>query len=156
MVEVASKADIGYQDELWIGRTVDETTTWTQILGITELAAPQKVPEDIDVTHMQSPGRSRETIPGLLAIGDWSQDLQYWPGEAHDTLLEELAADTEAGERELVLIEFLFATGATPKRRTYSGYVNEYTPNASVGEVRTVTLGLKLFDRQATNDRVIA
>jgi hypothetical protein len=34
--------------------------------------------------------------------------------------------------------------------------VNEYTPNASVGEVRTVTLGLKLFDRQATNDRVIA
>jgi hypothetical protein len=156
VVEVASKADIGYQDELWIGRTVSSTTTWTQILGITELAAPSKVPDDIDVTHMQSPGRSRETIPGLLAIGDWSQDLQYWPGEAHDTLLEDLAEQTETGDREIVQIEFLFATGATPVRRTYSGYVNEYTPQGSVGEIRTVTLGLKLFDRVTPNPRTIA
>jgi len=153
MVEVASKADIGYQDELWIGRTVASVTTWTQVYGLTELNAPQKVPEDIDVTHMQSPGRSRETIPGLLAIGDWSQDIQYWPGEAHDVLLEELAAKTETGDRELVQIEFLFVGGA---RRTYSGYVNEYTPSGSVGDVRNVTLGLKLFERTPTNARPIA
>jgi hypothetical protein len=146
MVEVASKADIGYQDELWIGRGTG-SVTWTQILGITELSAPQKVPEDIDVTHMQSPGRSRETIPGMLAVGDWSQDIQYWPGELHDVLLEELAAKSETGDRELVQIEFKFLGGA---RRTYSGYVNEYTPQASVGDVRTVTLGLKLFDRIAS------
>ena len=155
MVEVASKVGIAYQDELWIGRTVATVTTWTQILGIEELAAPSKVPEDVDVTHMQSPGNSRETQPGLLSIGDWSQDLQYWPGESHDVLLEDLYGETESGTRELVLIEFLFENGATPVRRTYQGYVNEYTPQGSVGDKRTVTLALKLFDRQAANVRVI-
>lgn len=156
MVEVASKVGIAYQDELWIGRTSGGTTTWTQILGLEELAAPSKVPEDIDTTHMQSPGRSRETAPGLLSIGDWSQDLQYWPGEPHDLVLEELYASTETGARELVEIEFLFENGATPVRRTYSGYVNEYTPQGSVGDKRTVTLALKLFERITPNPRTIA
>lgn len=155
MVEVVSEATVGWQEELWIGRTVASITTWTQILGLEELNAPSKPPEDIDVTHMQSPGRSRETVPGLLPVGDWSQDLQYWPGSNHDVLLEELAADTEAGNRETVQFEFLFTDGGTPVRRVYSGYVNEYTPQSPLGDKRMVTLGLKLFAR-GTATRVIA
>jgi hypothetical protein len=94
-------------------------------------------------------------VPGLLSIGDWSQDLQYWPGEAHDTLLEDLYALTEAGTRELVEIEFLFNNGSADVRRTYSGYVNEYTPQSTVGDKRTVTLALKLFERIDPNPRTV-
>ena len=153
-VEVPSQADIGYQDELWIGRTPEGggTVEWTQILGIETLNTPEKIPEDIDVTHMQSPGRTRETIPGLLAAADWSQEVQYWPGHASQLLLDELAALNETGEREDVLVEF----GVGGVRRTYRGYVNSFTPTSSVGEKRMANLSMKIFERQATNPRTVA
>lgn len=152
MTGVASEVDVAYGDQLWIGRTVGETTTWTEILGIETLNFPTKAPEEVDVTHLRSPGRSRETIPGLMPVADWSQAIQYWPGEDHDVLLESLYAVAEGGERELVLVEFFVEGGA---RRTYSGYVDDYTPQGTVGDKRMVNLGLKLFDRQETNPRTL-
>lgn len=147
-----SQVDIAYEWELWIGRTSGQTTTWTQILGFESLPYPQQVPEDVDVTHMQSPGRARETMPGLLPVADWSQDKQLW-NDAGDTLLDDLADLTAAGTKENVLIEFNIA-GAM--RRTYLGYVNVFTPNGTVGDKAMATLGLKLMARQETNARVIA
>ncbi|KEP68434.1 hypothetical protein DL1_11945 [Thioclava dalianensis] len=152
MVEKVSQADIAYQEELWIGRTVAEATTWTQILGIKELSMPESVPEDVDATHMQSPGRTKETIPGLLPVADWSQDKQYWAGDPGDVLLDELAALTEAGTSEDVLVEFKI----DDSRRTYRGYVNSFTIGGTVGELRMATVAMKIFERQATNDRVEA
>ncbi len=153
MAEVASQAEIAWNDELWIGRTPtgNGATTWTQILGIEELNAPERTPDDVDVTHMQSPGRTRETIPGLMSVADWSQDMQYWPKHASQVMLDTLATLTETGKSENVLIEF----GVGGIRRTYRGYVNTFTPQASVGEKRMVTLGLKIFERQSTNPRTI-
>lgn len=150
MAEFASQADIGYQDEMWIGRTAGGGATWIQIGGIESLPFPEKVPEDIDVTHMQSPGRSRETIPGLLSVGEASLEKQYWPAHEGDILLEELAALSEAGTPENVLVEFHIDGGA---RRTYRAHVVGFTPSPSVGEKRMVTVNLKVFERQATNDR---
>jgi len=155
MVEVASKADIGYQDELWIGRTASGgggTVTWTQILGIETLNLPERTPEEIDVTHMQSPGRTRETIPGLMAAADWSQEMQYWPTDASQELLETLAGLTGEGTKEDVMVEFVVGGG----RRTYRGYVNNFTPQSSVGEKRMATLAMKVFERVTPDPRVIA
>ena len=153
MVEVASQVDIGWQDEMWIGRTPSAggAITWTQILGVEEVAMPEKTPDDVDVTHMQSPGRSRETIPGLLAAVDWTQDMQFWPDHASQILLDELAELTEAGTPEDVQVEFVVGG----MRRTYRGYVNAFTPSGSVGDKRTVSLAMKIFQRLA-NSRVVA
>lgn len=150
-VEVPSQADIGYQDELWIGPFEGNTvvTEWTQILGIETLGTPEKTPEDIDVTHMQSPGRTRETIPGLLSSADWSQEIQYWPGHASQILLESLATLNETGGKENVLVEFV--VGGI--RRTYRGYVNAFTPTSSIGEKRMANLSLKIFERITENPR---
>lgn len=154
MVEVASKADIGYQDELWIGPVGagGTVTEWTQVLGIESLNTPEKTPEDIDVTHMQSPGRSRETIPGLLAVADWSQEMQDWPTDPGQILLDELAALNEEGLREDVLFEF----NVGGRRRTYRGNVSSFTLSSSIGEKRMNTMAAKVFERQATNPRTVA
>lgn len=154
MPEFTSQADVGYQDELWIGRTPSGggATEWTQIGGIESLPFPEKIPEDIDVTHMQSPGRSRESIPGLLAVGEASLEKQYWPQHPGDILMEELAGLSEAGTGENVLIEFGIDGGA---RRTYRGRIDAFTPSPSVGEKRMVTVAMKVFDRQVTNPRVV-
>lgn len=151
MVEWASQAEIAFQDELWIGRTVDGTVEWEQIGGITGLPFPERTPEDQDVTHMQSPGRTRETKPGLMPVAEASVEKQYWPDHAGDLLIEELATLTETGAPEDVLIELKIFEGA---RRTYRGRINSYTPSSTVAEIRMATLAMSIFDRQPTNPRV--
>lgn len=152
----AFEGDIAYDWELWIGRTVGQVTTWTQIYGLDSLPFPEQVPEEIDVTHMQSPNRTRETEPGLLSVADWSQEKQLWPDDDGDDLLSTLAELTEAGTKEIVLIEFAVNVGGTLAiRRTYRGYVNAYTPTGQVGGVARANLSVKIMDRQPTNPRVI-
>ena len=155
MGQTASQVDIAYDWELWIGRTVDSTTTWTQIRGFEGLPFPEQVPEDVDVTHMQSPGRTRETIPGLLPVADWSQEKQLWPEDDGDILIETLAALTESGDKEDVLFEFNLDPDGSSLRRTYRGYVNSYTPTGTVGDKAMANLSVKIMERQATNTRVI-
>lgn len=159
MPQTEFAGDIAYDWELWIGREtgteMEPETTWTQIFGFESLPFPAQTPEDVDVTHMQSRGRTRETIPGLLPVADWSQDKQYWPEDDGDILLETLAGLTAAGTREEVLIEFNLDPAGTAARRTYRGYVNNYTPTGTVGDKAMATLAMKIMDRQVTNTRTI-
>lgn len=159
MGQTASQVDIAYDWELWIGRetgTVEvPATTWTQIRGFEGLPFPEQVPEDVDVTHMQSPGRTRETIPGLLPVADWSQEKQLWYADDGDILLETLADLTEAGNKEDVLFEFNLDPDGTSIRRTYRGYVNSYTPTGTVGDKAMANLSVKIMERQASNTRTI-
>lgn len=159
MGQEPSQAEIAYDWELWIGRTEivaeEPVTTWTQILGFETLPFPEQAPEDVDVTHLQSPGRTRETIPGLLPVADWSQEKQLWPEHDGDILIEALAALTEAGEKEDVLLEFNLDPAGTSIRRTYRGYVNSYTPTGTVGDKAMAALSVKIMERQATNPRAI-
>ena len=158
MAQKAFSGDVAYDWELWIGRESSagaDDHTFTQIFGFEGLPFPDQVPEDIDVTHLNSPGRTRETIPGLLPVADWSQDKQLWAADAGDVMLESLAALTAAGTQENVLIEFNIDPAGTKARRTYRGYVNRYNPTGTVGDKSMGSLGIKILDRQAANARVI-
>jgi hypothetical protein len=155
----ASQAQVSYNDQVWIGRQTGTAeapvTTWTQILGLEPVPFPENVPEEIDVTHQQSPGRSRETRPGLSPAVDATLEKQMWLGHAGDTLLITLADAYEGGTREDVLIEFLI-DASQPLRRTYRGHIISYIPQATVGDKRMASVGMKIFERQATNPRTIA
>jgi hypothetical protein len=142
----ASKADIAYEWELWVGRESETPGTYdfTQIFGLEDLPFPQQVPEQIDVTHMQSPGRAREEIPGMLPVAEASLTKQYWPDDDGDILLEALADLAAAGDKEDVLFEFYIPDGA---RRTYRGYVNAFNPTGSVGDKAMVAVEMRIFNR---------
>lgn len=158
MVQKAFAGEIAFDWELWIGREATPGAgmhTFTQIYGFESLPFPEQVPEDIDVTHLQSPGRTRETIPGLLPVADWSQEKQLWAADPGDIMLGTLAALTSSGDKEDVLIEFNIDPAGAAVRRTYRGYVNSYTPMGGVGEKAMGALAIKILDRQATNARVI-
>lgn len=159
MAEKEFGGDITYDWELWIGRESApgaDDHAFTQIYGFESLPFPEQVPEDVDVTHLNSPGRTRETVPGLLPVADWSQEKQLWDGDAGDTILEALAALTAAGTKEDVLIEFNVDPAGSSIRRTYRGYVNGYTPTGSVGDKAMASLSVKILDRQSTNARTIS
>lgn len=151
--------DIAYDWELWIGRESVAGAgdhVFTQIYGFDSLPFPDQVPEDIDVTHLNSPGRTRETIPGLLPVADWSQEKQLWASDAGDILLEELSELTADGSKEDVLLEFNIDPSGASVRRTYRGYINSYTPTGTVGDKSMGSLSVKILDRQPTDARVIA
>lgn len=156
MAQAASQVGIAYDWELWIGRGASGSEVWTQIYGFESLPFPQQAPDDIDVTHLNSPGRTRETKPGLLPVADWSQEKQMWPSDDGDILLEALVALTDAGTKEDVLFEFNLRPDGTGSRRTYRGYVNMFTPTGTVGEKEMSELSVKIMERQASNARTIA
>lgn len=145
MVEVASQVDISYQEELWIGRQTAGTGpfTYTQILGVETVAMPERTPDEIEVTHQQSPGRTREMIAGLMSAADYSQELQFWPEHASQVALMALADLTEAGTIEHVHISMV--VGGI--QRTYRGYVNNFIPSGTVGDKRMASVSFKIFER---------
>lgn len=142
MPQQFSMVDIGYGTTVRIGRGAGPT--WIDIMGAEKASVPSQPPEDIDVTHFQSPGNTRETKPGMKAVADYSLELQYWTGSATDTLLQELSDLTGAGMRELVLLE-ITPNGGTAV--TYQCYVNEYVPSMSVAEKQMVTASFKVMAR---------
>jgi hypothetical protein len=142
MPEQLSQVDIGYGTVVRVGR--GQTPTWTQIMGGENVALPVQPPEDIDVTHQQSPGRTRETRPGLKPVADYSMELQYWPGSDTDELLNELDELTAVGNREIVLFEITPNGGRT---YTYMAYLNSYIIQSPVGDKQMATAQWKIQAR---------
>jgi len=147
MPEALSQVDIGYGTVIRVGRGLGPT--WTQIMGGEQAGVPSQPPEDIDVTHFQSPGRTRETKPGLKPVADYDLELQYWPDSETDILLRELADLTSAGEREIVLLEITPNGGST---WIFQSYLNEYVPSMSVAEKQMVTARWKVMARVIAED----
>lgn len=147
MPEALSQVDIGYGTVARVGRGVGPA--WTQIMGGETAGIPSQPPEDIDVTHFQSPGRTRETKPGLKPVADYELELQYWPNSDTDILLMELADLTAAGNREIVLLEITPNGGST---WVFQAYLNEYVPSSSVGDKQMVTARWKVMARVLVGD----
>ena len=146
--ELASQADVSWQDELWIGRQTGGTGpfTYTQVFGVETVGMPEKTPDDIDVTHQQSPGRSRETIPGLLSAAEFSQELQFWPAHSSQIALDALASLSEAGTPEDIHV--VMVVGGL--QRAYRAHVTSFTPSGTVGDKRMSTCAFKVFERITT------
>jgi hypothetical protein len=57
---------------------------------VTSITPPSATLDQIDVTHMTSPNRNREFIPGLNDTGECSFEMNYVPGSTSDDRLLEL------------------------------------------------------------------
>lgn len=114
MAETA--ASIGYGSFFHISR--DNEATWTELAEIFDITPPNDTVDEVDATHMQSPNRTREFIPGLIDPGEASFEMNFIPGSASDLLITEIKS---AGER--VKCRVTFPNGVTWK---FSGWVSGY------------------------------
>ncbi|MDF1801724.1 phage tail tube protein [Thalassovita sp.] len=119
----SSGAVRGYGSTVRIGR--GETPAWTKLTGVEEFDFPDQTPDDVPVTHLESPSDTEEGIPGMKKLAAWSLNMHYVPGNASDVLLMALA-DT----REAVLLE-LTAVGAGAVQ--YAAYVKSWRPTGIKG-----------------------
>lgn len=114
----SSGVTLGYGTMVRVGRGL--VPTWTQMIGFDDVQFPDQTPTDIDVTHLNSPGRTEESIRGLNTVATLSLPLHYVPGSETDILLTDLEAQ---GSDEDILLEITPSGGGA---HVWAAYVNSY------------------------------
>jgi hypothetical protein len=131
-------AIIGYDVGLSV-ETAAGSGTFVELAEITNITPPSDSVDDIDATHMKSPGRVREFISGLSDPGEMSLDGNYLPGSATDAFI---IAWRLSGETRAVRI--IYPASLSVNYDQFPGYVKSYTPTMAIGEKMGFTLGLKV------------
>lgn len=137
-----SKAMIGYDTRFEI-ETAPGSGTYVELEEVYEITPPSSTIDKIEVTHMRSPNRRREYIPGLTENGSASLSMNYVPGSASDLRIEELRINGT-----VLSMRITYPNGVTV---TFDGFVEEYTPAIPVDDRLTASVSLSV-----TGDIVIA
>jgi hypothetical protein len=72
-----------------------EPAAYFEIGEVINVTPGEATADRIDATHMQSPNRRREYIPGLIDNGEASFEINWIPGNPTDVLLGELFESRE-------------------------------------------------------------
>ena len=129
-----SDASIGYGSFFHISR--DNGATWLQIAEVFDITPPSDTVDQVDVTHMQSPDRRREFVPGLSDPGSAGFEMNFVPGSASDLLIQEIRA---AGEQVVCRITFPNAV-----EWKFTGQVESYEPAVPTEDKMTATVSFKV------------
>jgi hypothetical protein len=119
----ASNAMLGFGSVFQI---VDDNSPdlYVDMSEVTSIKPPSAKLDQIDVTHMQSPGRRREFISGLIDGGEASFEMNFIPGSVSDLRLNTLLAlPVGASRRRSCRISF--PNGVT---WTFDAELTGYTP----------------------------
>lgn len=127
---------IGHGTVVRIGRGA--TPVWTTLTGCEDVTFPNQQRADEDVTSMDSPNETEESIAGLRAAADWKLTKHYVPDDAEDDLLTDLVST-----REKVLLEITPPGSTTPRK--WQGYVKGWTPTMPVKGAMKADLEMRIM-----------
>lgn len=77
-------AKTGWGGEFWLANA---SAALTELVEVVSFTLPNGEAETIEATHLKSPNRRREFIPGMIDDGDIEVVLNYVPGSATDILV---------------------------------------------------------------------
>lgn len=140
-------ARIGWGGKVYLA-TDNTEDTLTLLSEVIDTTFPQDEAEEVDVTHLNSPGRRREFISGLIDGGEVTINLNYTPGSATDLLL---TAALEAGTTRKVrfVVPSEAGDGSADWNFTTSGFVKRYAPDTmSAGEKITAVAVIRITGAQ--------
>lgn len=129
-----TEAKIGYGSKyaIWdAGLTVPAFVEVAEVINIT----PGEATADrVDATHMQSPGRRREYISGLIDNGEASFEINWVPGSDTDERLRDLFSSGETVEHKIT-----FPGGIT---LTYDASIIGFSKVIPIDDRMTATITL--------------
>lgn len=126
---------IGYGTTISVRRATPATAHELDLLQDVEL--PDEQADEVDVTHMKSPGRRKQFIAGLIDSGELGVPMNYIPGSPTDVMLKEIKA---SGENVLLDITL----PGTTEPETFSGFLRGYARTAPVSDKMTATATFRL------------
>lgn len=124
---------IGYGHVLEIALT-STPTEFTYIKEVYDATPPADSDDQVDATHMQSPNRRREYIPGLTDSGEAAYEMNYVPGSVTDKFLRSIRG-------KLLVIRQTFANGV---QIIFNGSRQGYETAIPLDDKMTATLTLKV------------
>lgn len=149
-----SDAMIGYGTRFYMAATAGATTL-TKLAEVTSVAPPEETVAEVEVTHYESPNRTREFIAGLNDAGSMTLEMNWIPGSATDELLA-----VARGDRAVRICRIVTPPGDDSRQFTFPAYVSGYTRTLPIDDkmVATVTLrvaGAVTEEDAATDPTVI-
>lgn len=126
---------LGYGSTVRIGRGA--TPTYTELALIGDLDMPDEQIDEVEVTHMKSPGRRRQFIAGLIDSGELTIPMNYIPESDSDVMCKELKTSGEE-----VIVEITLPGMTTPE--AFTGFVNGYGRAAPVDDKMTAEVTFRL------------
>ncbi|WP_157014895.1 phage tail tube protein [Mesorhizobium xinjiangense] len=128
-----TEASIGYGITFEMA-DVATPTDFTYLAEIYNLTPPSDTTDNVDVTHMQSPNKTREFIDGLTDPGEASFEMNYVPGSASD-----LALIAAKGKRKWNRITF-----PNGVQVLFTGTRQGYEKSAPTDDKKTATVTWKV------------
>lgn len=136
-----SQAMLGYGSTFEIATSgASPTGSFVSLGEIFNIKPPSANVDMIDVTHMQSPNRTREFISGLIDTGECSFEMNYIPGSAGDLeLWEILELAVGVSRRRNCRIRY-----PNTVAHSFSAELQTYEPNVPTDDKMTATVTFKV------------
>ena len=113
---------------------------YTTVAEVMDITPPQAEADDIEATHMESPGRRKEYIQGLIDGGEATFQLNWIPDNPthdHITGLKALQRSGETVPWRLRLPDDVLIWN-------FPAYVKSFNPEIPVGDKMTASVTLKV------------
>lgn len=135
---MTTDARIGYGTKYGIRRSGGAVVQIAEVINVT----PGEATADrIDATHMQSPGRRREYIGGLIDSGEASFEINWLAGSDTDVLLRDLMRTGETADHIIT-----FPNGVTVE---YEAVVTGFSKAVPLDDRMTATITVAVSGEEA-------
>lgn len=129
-----TQAMIGYGSLYEILDTSQSPDEWVAIAEVYNVTPPSFTADRVEATHMQSPNRTREYIPGLITPGAASFEMNFIPGSDADALIREMQENGTTTEHRIT-----FPNDVT---WTFTASIESYEPAAPTDDRMTATVNI--------------
>lgn len=145
-----SSALLGYGSYFQV-EDQNSPTVFNYITEVFNITPPTFTVDQVDVSHMQSPGRIREFISGLIDPGEAGFEMNFVPGSESDQLLFDWM-NTAAGVTRRRTCRVIFPpTSAGTYYWEFSGEITGYEPTLPTDDKATATVTIKVTGTITTN-----
>lgn len=141
---MATQAMIGHGTRVAILDSNASPPDYVTVAEVTNVTPASLARDAIDVTHVQSPDKWREFIPGLRDAGEVTFEMNFIPkGDGFSQILASFNSD----EVQTLRITFPDGTGGSPDDATVwiiSGFITAFEPDAPVDDKMSASVTMKL------------
>jgi predicted secreted protein len=129
-----TEARIGWGGELHVS-TDNTEANLVELAEVVECGFPSDEVDEVEATHLKSPGRRKEYIAGLIDGGEFTATMNYVPGSATDLLLT--AAKVAGTTRCIrIVIPDDSGTGAADWNMVTHAFIKKYAPDSMTADAK--------------------
>ena len=133
-----TEARIGWGGRLYLS-TDNTEANLIELLEVREVGFPTDETDEVEATHLQSPGRRKEFVAGLIDGGEFTATFNYDPGSATDLALTD-AKDTGTTRKIRIVVPDNDGLGTAAWNLVTSVFVKRYAPdNMTTADIITAT-----------------